>query len=73
MTRLLVLPGDGIGPEITAATIAVVRAATGESVTFDVRTTAVKTGTATLSVQVTSDGQRTPVTDDETTQILSKQ
>jgi len=35
MTRLLVLPGDGIGPEITAATIAVVRAATGESVTFD--------------------------------------
>ena len=28
MTRLLVLPGDGIGPEITAATIAVVRAAT---------------------------------------------
>jgi 3-isopropylmalate dehydrogenase len=35
MTRLLVLPGDGIGPEITAATIAVVRAATGGSVTFD--------------------------------------
>jgi 3-isopropylmalate dehydrogenase len=35
MTRLLVLPGDGIGPEITAATIAVVRAAAGESVTFD--------------------------------------
>jgi isocitrate/isopropylmalate dehydrogenase len=35
MTRLLVLPGDGIGPEITAATIAVVRAATGGSTTFD--------------------------------------
>jgi len=35
MTRLLVLPGDGIGPEITAATIAVVRAAAGESVTFE--------------------------------------
>jgi len=35
MTRLLVLPGDGIGPEITAATIAVVRAAAGEGVTFD--------------------------------------
>jgi 3-isopropylmalate dehydrogenase len=34
MTRLLVLPGDGIGPEITAATIAVVRAATGGSVIF---------------------------------------
>ena len=35
MTRLLVLPGDGIGPEITAATIAVVRAAAGEGVTFE--------------------------------------
>jgi 3-isopropylmalate dehydrogenase len=35
MTRLLVLPGDGIGPEITAATIAVVRAATSGGVTFD--------------------------------------
>ena len=35
MTRLLVLPGDGIGPEITAATIAVVRAALGGAVTFE--------------------------------------
>jgi 3-isopropylmalate dehydrogenase len=35
MRRFLVLPGDGIGPEITAATIAVVRAAVGEGVTFD--------------------------------------
>lgn len=35
MTRILVLPGDGIGPEITAATIAVLKAATGGSVTFE--------------------------------------
>src|SRR5215475_840854 len=35
MTRLLVLAGDGIGPEITAATIAVVRAAAGPDITFD--------------------------------------
>ena len=35
MTRLLVLPGDGIGPEITAATIAVVRAAADGTVSFD--------------------------------------
>ncbi len=30
MTRLLVLPGDGIGPEITAATLHVLRAAAGD-------------------------------------------
>jgi len=35
MTRLLVLPGDGIGPEITAATIAVVRAALRDDVAFE--------------------------------------
>ena len=35
MTRILVLPGDGIGPEITAATLAVLRAAVGEGVAFD--------------------------------------
>jgi isocitrate/isopropylmalate dehydrogenase len=35
MTRLLVLPGDGIGPEITAATIAVVRAALHDTVSFE--------------------------------------
>jgi 3-isopropylmalate dehydrogenase len=35
MTRILVLPGDGIGPEITAATIAVLKAATGTGLTFD--------------------------------------
>jgi 3-isopropylmalate dehydrogenase len=35
MTRILVLPGDGIGPEITEATIAVLRAALGATVTFD--------------------------------------
>ncbi len=35
MTRILVLPGDGIGPEITRATIAVLEAALGSSVTFD--------------------------------------
>ena len=44
----------------------------GESVTFDVRTTALKAGTATLSVQVTSDRQRAPITDSETTEILSR-
>lgn len=31
---ILVLPGDGIGPEITAATLAVLRAAAGERLTF---------------------------------------
>jgi isocitrate/isopropylmalate dehydrogenase len=35
MIRILVLPGDGIGPEITAAAIAVLKAATGNGVTFD--------------------------------------
>ena len=35
MTRILVLPGDGIGPEITAATLAVLRAAVGDSIAFD--------------------------------------
>ena len=35
MTRILVLPGDGIGPEITAATLAVLRAAVGDGVSFD--------------------------------------
>src|SRR3546814_17172508 len=31
---ILVLPGDGIGPEITAATLAVIRAAAGGRVAF---------------------------------------
>jgi isocitrate/isopropylmalate dehydrogenase len=35
MTRILVLPGDGIGPEITAATLSVLRAAVGDTVAFD--------------------------------------
>ncbi|MES2288105.1 MAG: isocitrate/isopropylmalate family dehydrogenase [Pseudomonadota bacterium] len=35
MTRILVLPGDGIGPEITTATLAVLEAATGGNVMFD--------------------------------------
>ena len=35
MTRILVLPGDGIGPEITAATLAVLRAAVGDTIAFD--------------------------------------
>ena len=35
MTRILVLPGDGIGPEITAATLAVLRAAVGDGIAFD--------------------------------------
>ncbi len=35
MTRILVLPGDGIGPEITAATLAVLQAATNNNVAFD--------------------------------------
>jgi 3-isopropylmalate dehydrogenase len=35
MTRILVLPGDGIGPEITAATLEIVRAAVGPAVRFE--------------------------------------
>jgi 3-isopropylmalate dehydrogenase len=35
MTRILVLPGDGIGPEITAATLAVLRAGVGDGIAFD--------------------------------------
>src|ERR1700759_1391922 len=35
MTRILLLPGDGIGPEITAATLAVLRAAVSDSIAFD--------------------------------------
>src|SRR3546814_13141612 len=34
MIDILVLPGDGIGPEITAATLAVLRAAAGERLAF---------------------------------------
>jgi hypothetical protein len=43
----------------------------GETITYDVFTTAAQPGTATLSAEVTSDQLRTPATDDETTQILS--
>lgn len=35
VTQLLVLPGDGIGEEITEATLSVVRAAMGERVAFE--------------------------------------
>src|SRR3546814_13387034 len=34
MIDILVLPGDGIGPEITAATLAVLRAAAGARLAF---------------------------------------
>ena len=34
MTRILVLPGDGIGPEIAEATLNVLRAALGDTATF---------------------------------------
>jgi 3-isopropylmalate dehydrogenase len=37
MTRILVLPGDGIGPEITAVTLAVLRAAVGDGIVFDLQ------------------------------------
>jgi 3-isopropylmalate dehydrogenase len=35
-TEILVLPGDGIGPEISAATLAVTRAAVGDKLSFRV-------------------------------------
>lgn len=35
MTRILTLPGDGIGPEITEATLAVARAAAGDLISFE--------------------------------------
>lgn len=37
MTKILVLPGDGIGPEITTATIDVLKVATADDITFDIR------------------------------------
>jgi 3-isopropylmalate dehydrogenase len=35
MTHILTLPGDGIGPEITEATLAVARAAAGNAIRFE--------------------------------------
>jgi 3-isopropylmalate dehydrogenase len=45
--KLLILPGDGIGPEITAATLAVLRAA-GERFQLDLALTEEDVGHASL-------------------------